>query len=117
MGSKLYVGNLDFRTNADDLTLLFSGAGVVAHAQVIIDRETRRSKGFGFVEMETEDTARQAIEKYNGYLLDNRALAVSFARVRDDSPAPALGGRPAKPMPRFKEIKHKSRGGAFKRRY
>ncbi len=117
MGNRLYVGNLDSHTNAEDLTLLFSGAGVVARAEVIIDRDTGRSKGFGFVKMDDDAGARQAIEMYNGHILNNRPLKVNYARERDEAPVPPSGNRPAKPMPRFKEIKHKSRGGAFKRRY
>jgi RNA recognition motif-containing protein len=118
MGNKLYVGNLDGDTSAEELKTLFAGAGQVTSAQVITDRETRRSKGFGFVEMASEAEALQGISLYNGYLLNDRPLIVSEARAREDRPTRGDGDRRAhsNDRPQFREIKHKSRGGA-KRRY
>ena len=118
MGNKLYIGNLDFQTTADDLRDLFTGAGHVLSAQVILDRESRRSKGFAFVEMSSAAQAQQAITLYNGHLLNDRPLVVSEARERESPPVAANLDRTAnvKAMPRFREIKHKSRGGANKRR-
>ncbi len=69
MANKLYVGNLDVQVTSDDLAQLFSGAGHVLSAQMIVDRGTGHSKGFAFVEMANEAEARQAITLYNGHLL------------------------------------------------
>lgn len=87
---KLYVGNLPYETTDADLKALFSdldGEAVeVASASVIIDRETGRSKGFGFVEYTNDDQARKAMEKYNGFQLGARALVVNEARPREERP-------------------------------
>ena len=88
MNKKLYVGNLAFAITDDRLAALFSEAGEVASAKVITDRESGRSKGFGFVEMATEDGAQQAISKFNGVEQDGRQLNVSEARPQ----APREGG-------------------------
>ena len=69
MNKKLYVGNLNYATTEDELQSLFSEVGPVASAAVITDRRTGRSKGFGFVEMETEQAAQEAIERFNNYEL------------------------------------------------
>ncbi len=82
MGMKLYVGNLSFGTTDSDLQKLFEPHGVVRSAQVIMDRETGRSKGFGFVEM--EDGAQEAITALSGSQIDGRALTVNEARPRED---------------------------------
>jgi RNA recognition motif-containing protein len=84
MGTKLYVGNLSFRTTSDELRDLFSQAGEVESASVIEDRETGRSRGFGFVEMATSDGAAAAIEQFNGKDLGGRNLTVNEARPRED---------------------------------
>ena len=87
MGKKLYVGNLTYQTTDGDLRTLFEAHGEVVSAQVIMDRETGRSKGFGFVEMDTEQAAKNAIEALNGQMNDGRQLTVNEAK-----PRPAGGG-------------------------
>ena len=84
MGTKLYVGNLSFRTTSDELKDLFSQAGEVESASVIEDRETGRSRGFGFVEMATSEGGAAAITQFNGYELGGRALTVNEARPKAD---------------------------------
>jgi len=84
MGTKLYVGNLSFRTTSDELRDLFAQAGEVESASVIEDRETGRSRGFGFVEMATAEGAAAAIEQFNGKDLGGRALTVNEARPKAD---------------------------------
>ena len=88
MGKKLYVGNLPYSATDQVLFDSFSQVGKVESAKVIMDRETGRSKGFGFVEMSTEDEARTAIEQFNGADYDGRALTVNEARPM----APREGG-------------------------
>ncbi len=119
MGKKLYVGNLDFQTTSGDLTELFAGAGEVVSAQVITDRESQRSKGFAFIEMANEEEALKAIALYNGHLLNERALLVSEARPRQDRPSGGNFGRGSASAgrPKFREIKHKPRGGRKPRSY
>jgi RNA recognition motif-containing protein len=85
MATRLYVGNLPFRVTGDDLQELFAQAGEVSSANVVTDRETNRSRGFGFVEMATDDGARAAIEQFNGKDFQGRALTVNEARPRADS--------------------------------
>ena len=80
MGKKLYVGNLPYSATDSTLNQLFSQAGAVTSAQVIMDRDSGRSKGFGFVEMTSEADASSAIEKFNGKDLDGRALTVNEAK-------------------------------------
>ena len=87
MGKKLYVGNLTYQVGDADLEQLFAPFGTVQSAQVIQDRETGRSKGFGFVEMGTDEEAQRAISELNEYKMDGRALVVNEAR-----PKPAGGG-------------------------
>lgn len=91
MDNKLYVGNLSFGTSEEDLKTLFSQAGVVTSVQVIKDRDSGRSKGFAFVEMESPNDAQQAITKFHGQMFQERALTVNIARPREDRPAG--GGR------------------------
>lgn len=86
MGNKLYVGNLSFRVNSDDLREHFSTAGDVTSANVVMDRETGRSRGFGFVEMADDDAATNAIAQFNGTEYDGRNLVVNEARPREDRP-------------------------------
>ena len=119
MGNKLYVGNLDFQTTSDDLSDLFAGAGRVLSTQIITDRDTRRSKGFAFIEMASEAEAQKAITLYNGHLLNARALLVSEARAREAPPSPGAFGRGAQATsrPKFREVKHKARGGRKPRRF
>ena len=82
MGRKLFVGNLNFATTSDDLRELFAEAGTCDSATVMMDRVTGRSRGFGFVEMSTEEEARLAIEKFNGFSFQGRNLNVNEARDR-----------------------------------
>lgn len=86
MATKLFVGSLAWATNDDSLKDFFSGVGNVVSASVIVDRETNRSKGFGFVEMSSDDEAKAAVEQLNGKELDGRAIVVSEARPREDRP-------------------------------
>jgi cold-inducible RNA-binding protein len=86
---RLYVGGIPYQTTEQDLLDLFAQAGQVASATVIIDRETGRSKGFGFVEMDEEQEARAAIDQLNGTMLGNRTITVNEARER---PAGGRGG-------------------------
>jgi RNA recognition motif-containing protein len=88
MGNKLYVGNLPFSATDDSLREMFGQAGQVESARIITDRDTGRSKGFGFVEMSTEQEASEAIKKFNGTELDGRSLTVNEARPM----APREGG-------------------------
>ena len=82
MSSNLYVGNLTFNTTTADLETLFAQHGDVSKAQVITDRDTGRSRGFGFVEMESQEGADTAISALNGTDLDGRDIAVSIAKER-----------------------------------
>ena len=82
MSTRLYVGNLNFRTTGDELREIFSQAGEVENATVVEDRDTGRSRGFGFVEMATAEGAAAAIEQFNGKELGGRNLTVNEARPR-----------------------------------
>jgi RNA recognition motif-containing protein len=82
MGKKLFVGNLNFKTNDDDLRTLFSQAGTCESATVMMDRATGRSRGFGFVEMGTDEEATKAVQEFNGYEFQGRNLNVNEARER-----------------------------------
>jgi RNA recognition motif-containing protein len=97
MATKLYVGNLSFRTSGDELRDMFSQAGTVESASVIEDRETGRSRGFGFVEMATAEEAAKAIEMFNGKELGGRNLTVNEAKPKTDrgggGRGPGGGGR------------------------
>ena len=80
MNKKLYVGNLSYDTSEDELRKLFVDVGPVVSATIITDRSSGRSKGFGFVEMETEQHAREAIDRLDNYSLNDRTIKVSEAR-------------------------------------
>jgi RNA recognition motif-containing protein len=84
MGKKLYVGNLSYSVTSSDLEQLFGQHGQVTSAQVINDRDTGRSKGFGFVEMSSDDEATAAIAALNGQQHDGRTLTVNEARPKED---------------------------------
>ena len=81
---KLYVGNLSFQTSSEDLQQLFAQAGTVESAAVVEDRDTGRSRGFGFVEMASKEDGEKAIEQFNGTDLNGRNLTVNEARPRED---------------------------------
>jgi cold-inducible RNA-binding protein len=84
VGKKLYVGNLSYGTTDSDLQNLFGPHGTVQSAQVIMDRDSGRSKGFGFVEMDSGEQAQAAIAALNGQEVDGRALTVNEARPREE---------------------------------
>ena len=84
MSMKLYVGNLAFETTSADLQTLFAQAGTVENVSLIEDRETGRSRGFGFVEMQTKEEGAAAIEKFNGQELGGRSLRVNEAKPREN---------------------------------
>ena len=86
MGSKLYVGNLSYNTTGSDLEQLFAQHGTVQSAEVIADRDTGRSKGFGFVQMGSDQEAQAAISALNGQEHDGRQLTVNEAKPREDRP-------------------------------
>ena len=92
MSTKLYVGNLSFRVSSDDLFEHFAQAGAVESANVVQDRETGRSRGFGFVEMASEDEATAAIAQFNGSDYDGRNLVVNEARPREEGGGSRGGG-------------------------
>ena len=81
---KLYVGNLSFQTSSEDLQQLFSQAGTVESASVVEDRDTGRSRGFGFVEMSNKEEGEAAIAQFNGKEVNGRSLTVNEARPRED---------------------------------
>ena len=83
MGNKIYIGNLSYSVDATKLSELFSEFGTVASSNVITDRETGRSKGFGFVEMSAPNEAQTAIEKLNGQDLGGRAMNISEAKPQE----------------------------------
>jgi len=90
MATKLFVGSLAWATTDDSLKDFFSSAGTVVSATVIFDRETNRSKGFGFVEMSSDDEAKAAVDQLNGKDLDGRPIVVSEARPREERPRPSF---------------------------
>ena len=92
MEAKLYVGNLPYNTVDADLQTLFSQAGTVKSAQVIKDRQSGRSKGFGFVEMSSAEEAQSAITMFHGKDYSGRPLTVNIARPREDRPGGGGGG-------------------------
>ena len=89
---KLFVGSLAWATTDDSLNAHFAACGAVTSAKVIVDRDSGRSKGFGFVEMENDAEADAAIEKLNGSELDGRTIAVNEARPQEDRPRRDFGG-------------------------
>jgi len=92
MSVKLYVGNLSFQTSSEDLQKLFSQAGTVESASVVEDRETGRSRGFGFVEMASAEEGQAAIQQFNGKEVNGRNLNVNEARPREDRGGRGGGG-------------------------
>jgi len=92
MGNKLYVGNLSYNIRDEELQQAFAQYGSVSSAKVMMDRETGRSKGFGFVEMGSDAEAQAAINGMNGQALDGRAIVVNEARPREERPGGFGGG-------------------------
>jgi cold-inducible RNA-binding protein len=92
MSMKLYVGNLSFQTSSDDLEQLFAQAGTVESASVVEDRDTGRSRGFGFVEMSTKEEGEAAIAQFNGTEVNGRALNVNEAKPRENRNGGGGGG-------------------------
>jgi len=92
MGKKLYVGNLPYSVSSSELEQMFSPHGAVTSAEVISDRQTGRSKGFGFVEMSSDEEAQAAIAALNGKDQGGRALTVNEAKPREDRPRGGGGG-------------------------
>ena len=92
MGNKLYVGNLSYNVRDDDLQQAFAQYGTVSSAKVMMDRDTGRSNGFGFVEMGSDPEAQAAINGMNGQALDGRAIVVNEARPREERPGGFGGG-------------------------
>ena len=89
--SKLYVGNLPFASTAQDLEALFGQVGTVSVVEIIFDKFTGRSRGFAFITMGAAEEAQKAVEKFHGFELEGRALAVNIARPREERP-PRTGG-------------------------
>jgi RNA recognition motif-containing protein len=92
MGTRIYVGNLDYAVGDSDLEKLFAPHGTVQSAQVVMDRDTGRSKGFGFVEMGSEDEAQAAIAALNGKEIEGRTITVNEARPREGGSRGGGGG-------------------------
>lgn len=108
MGKRLFVRNLPFSTNDNELREIFSRAGTIASATVMMDRATGRSRGFGFVEMATDAEAKAAIQQLEGYELGGRNLSVSEARERGERPAFTPGGHRSGP-----NLGYGNSGGGF----
>lgn len=92
MATKLFVGSLSWNTTDDQLKELFAAVGTVTSATVVTDRESGRSRGFGFVEMSNDEEAKKAVEELNGKELDGRTINVSEARPKEDRPRGGFGG-------------------------
>jgi RNA recognition motif-containing protein len=92
MGKRLYVGNLSYQVDSSELEQMFAAHGTVQSAEVVSDRMTGRSKGFGFVEMGTDEEAQKAITALNGQQNNGRALTVNEAKPREDRPRGGGGG-------------------------
>lgn len=92
MATKLFVGSLAYSVTDAELEEFFAAAGKVVSAKVIIDRDTDRSKGFGFVEMESDDEAKAAIEQLDGKELNGRAVAVNEAKPQENRERRSFGG-------------------------
>ena len=108
MEVKLYVGNMAYNTTEENLRELFSQAGTVSSVALIKDRTTGMSKGFAFIEMDSQASAQKAITMFNAYEMNERQLAVSFARPREERPSYAGAYQ--------KRNRDQKRGGG-KRRY
>ena len=93
MNNKLFVGNLSFNTTENDLQDMFAAFGTVTEANLMMDRDTGRARGFGFVTMTTPEDAQKAIDGLNGKSIDGRALTVNVARPREERPGGGGSGR------------------------
>lgn len=113
METKLFVGNFTYDTSEEDLRELFSQAGTVVSVTVIKDRDTGRSRGYGFIEMSNQSEAEQAIKMFNGYSLSNRELKVDKARPREERPSAGFDRRPGRDNWRDRN----RRSGGRSRRY
>ena len=113
MGKKLFVGNLSFETTDAELKELFTAAGTCESASVLMDRATGRSRGFGFVQMSSDDEANRAIAQCNGAELQGRSINVSEARERGERTGFAPRGGPS--MPRNFGQDLPAAGGRFKK--
>lgn len=112
MAKNLYVGNLSWSATADDLLDLFGQYGKVARAQIVVDRETGRSRGFGFVEMENDDEAQRAIDALNNVQHQNRPLTVNEARPREERGSFGGGGGGGRGAERGSRPSSGPRGGS-----
>jgi RNA recognition motif-containing protein len=92
MATKLYVGNLPYSASEDQLRTVFEEAGEIASVQIITDKFTGQSRGFGFVEMATREGAEEAIKRFNGHAMDNRNIVVNEARPREERSGGGGGG-------------------------
>ena len=92
MGNKLYVGNLPFSTTEDSLRDAFGQCGTVTDVMIAVDRQTGRSRGFGFVTFSTDEEANAAVGKFHGQDMDGRSIQVNEARPREDRPQGGGGG-------------------------
>jgi RNA recognition motif-containing protein len=93
MATKLFVGSLSWNVTEDQLNELFATVGTVTSATIITDRDTNRSKGFGFVEMSTDEEAAEAVKQLNGKELDGRSINVSEAKPREERPRNSFNDR------------------------
>lgn len=93
MGKRLFIGSLPYSATDSQLEELFAGAGKVESAKVIIDKFSGRGKGFGFVEMSTDEEAQNAIKMFNGYNLDGRTIVVNMARPREERSGNSFGDK------------------------
>ncbi len=92
MATKLFVGSLPYSVDDNKLKEIFEALGAVTSAQVIMDRQTNRSKGFGFVEMESDEEAQAAIKQLDGSDMEGRSITVNVARPREERPRRDFGG-------------------------
>lgn len=92
MGNKLYVGNLSYKTSEENLSSYFSSYGTVTSTKIILDRDSGKSKGFGFVEMSSEDEANAAVQDTNGKEFDGRQIRVNLAMDKPRRDRPSGGG-------------------------
>ena len=112
MSTKLFVGNLSFKTTENDLSDAFAAHGTVVEANLMMDRMSGRPRGFGFVTMSTPEEAQKAIDALNGQELDGRALTVNIARPREERPQGG-GGRDRGPRREYSGGGGGGRGGRY----